>query len=425
MQDHGEPRSTGAKGSAGTGSRSQSRASPVATQKAILLQAYLECLNAICHHKQRDGEPGARVQSQIVKMLTTKTKASAGYREASSYAWTCGARGCPRSWRVREEKARTRERRGRRRSARGVRNGLDEGTRGSTQTGSVGGFYRYQAEDLLLGEGVRRVEPPPTRPRRPELRTRRARSGDLRGGPARSRARRAARDSVKWSRFCLATRTNRTHAKLVRAFPDVKAVGHHDAHAQLGVGTGLLLQTRSARHASAPLEMAAACLPQLREAAAIVSLEQFHKLGSLSLECQMLLYAVLSCHINWVDYNHKQILLQPERPGPLAPNLEGDLRCLRCLKNQTFRSSEVKGNPKNIDVEFDLKDEIRVASCCARPNGERALSTPEVNTCTFTDLKQMYTACPVCKQPIFSEVLVDRRRSTRAAPVCSSTSESL
>ncbi|KAK2847536.1 hypothetical protein Q5P01_010535 [Channa striata] len=88
---------------------------------------------------------------------------------------------------------------------------------------------------------------------------------------------------------------------------------------------------------------------------AIVSREQFQKFGSLSLECQMLLYAVLSCHINWVDYNHKQILLQPERPGPLAPNLGGDLRHLWCLKNKTFCSSE--GRFDEIDTE--LRDSSR------------------------------------------------------------------
>ncbi|KAK2825789.1 hypothetical protein Q5P01_020003 [Channa striata] len=144
---------------------------------------------------------------------------------------------------------------------------------------------------------------------------------------------------------------------------------------------GCYYRLASAYTCERPLEMA------------IVSLEQFHKLGSLS----------------------------PERPGPLAPNLEGDLRCLRCLKNQTFRSSEVKGNPKNIDVEFDFERMRFVLSCCAAPMVNVPLSTAEVNTCTFTDLKQMYTACPVCKQPIFSEVLVDPEMHY----ICSSTSESL
>ncbi|AWO98430.1 Hypothetical protein SMAX5B_007040 [Scophthalmus maximus] len=60
---------------------------PRGNAKAILLQAYLECLNAVCHHKQqRESNPGARVQAQIVKMLTAKTKALAvEYREAYGF----------------------------------------------------------------------------------------------------------------------------------------------------------------------------------------------------------------------------------------------------------------------------------------------------------------------------------------------------
>ncbi|KAK2811416.1 hypothetical protein Q5P01_000211 [Channa striata] len=364
-------------------------------------------------------------------MLTTKTKAStAGYREAYELCldlWDEGLSSVlagPRG------------------------EGADRGERGgdgdlpaACEMASMRGhevllrlalladFYRYQAEDLLLdevrsarklvairreafrllcscaliqrGQGVRprraASDPSATPPRTEDAVEPGA--GDLRerARPRSPEPPAAREDSVKWSRFCFATRNKSYYAKL----------------------------TRSARTSRRPLEMAAACLPQLREAAAIVSLEQFHKLGSLSLECQMLLYAVLSCHINWVDYNHKQILLQPERPGPLAPNLEGDLRCLRCLKNQTFRSSEVKGNPKNIDVEFDFERMRFVSSCCAAPMVNVPLSTPEVNTCTFTDLKQMYTACPVCKQPIFSEVLVDPETLYTRCAVCSSTSESL
>lgn len=85
----------------------------------------------------------------------------------------------------------------------------------------------------------------------------------------------------------------------------------------------------------------------------------------------------------------------------------------------------MKGNPKNIDVEFDFERMRFVSSCCAAPMVNVPLSTPEVNTCTFTDLKQMYTACPVCKQPIFSEVLVDPETLYTRCAVCSSTSESL
>ncbi|KAE8287297.1 hypothetical protein D5F01_LYC13335 [Larimichthys crocea] len=138
-----------------------------------------------------------------------------------------------------------------------------------------------------------------------------------------------------------------------------------------------------------PLEMAAACLPELRQAVDIIHGEHFQKLRELKPECQMLLYAVLNCHLNWVDHNHKQILLMHGQPSAPPHRKEGDLRCSRCLKNQTFRSSEVKGNPRNIDVEFDFEQMKFGSSCCAAPMINVPLSTRDVNTCTFTEMKQM------------------------------------
>ncbi|KAK2847542.1 hypothetical protein Q5P01_010541 [Channa striata] len=144
----------------------------------------------------------------------------------------------------------------------------------------------------------------------------RAGDGRERGSPAPMMARlrspspepSSAREiSVKWSRFCFATRNKSYYAKLVRAFQTFKAVGH----------TMFTLNS----------EWAVGCYYRLATA----------------------------CHINWVDYNHKQILLQPERPGPLAPNLGGDLRHLWCLKNKTFCSSE--GRFDEIDTE--LRDSSR------------------------------------------------------------------
>lgn len=212
---------------------------------------------------------------------------------------------------------------------------------------------------------------------------------------------------MKWSRFCFAPMKRSYYANLVKAFQRVKTVGHSMLTQNSEWALSCYYRLAAAYTTERPLEMAAACLPQLKEAALIVHEEQFHKLGSLSPQCQMLLYAVLSCHINWVDYNHRQILLAPGEPGPQPPDPEGDLRCVRCLKNQTFRSSEVKGNPRNIDVEFDFEQMKFVSSCCAAPMVNVPLGTSRVNTFTFTDLKQMYTPCPICKQPIFSEVLVD------------------
>lgn len=134
----------------------------------------------------------------------------------------------------------------------------------------------------------------------------------------------------------------------------------------------------------------------------------------------MLLYAVLNCHINWIDHNHKQILLMPGQPSARTPNRDGDLRCSRCLKNQTFHSSEVKGNPRNIDVEFDFEQMRFGSSCCAAPMINVPLSTETVNTCTFTEMKQMYTSCMRCKQPIFSELLVDMETLYSRCVVCTS-----
>ena len=194
--------------------------------------------------------------------------------------------------------------------------------------------------------------------------------------------------------------------KTHQSLPSGENRGTSHAYTQFRMGPELLLQPRTYT-TDQPLELAAACLPELRQAVDIIHSEHFHKLSELKPECQMLLYAVLNCYINWVDHNHKQILLVPGQPSQQQPNDEGDMRCSRCLKNQTFHSSEVRGNPKNIDVEFDFEQLKFVSSCCAATMINVPLSTRDVNTCTFTDLKQMYTSCMKCSQPIFSEVLVD------------------
>ncbi|MEQ2186743.1 hypothetical protein GOODEAATRI_031740 [Goodea atripinnis] len=147
--------------------------------------------------------------------------------------------------------------------------------------------------------------------------------------------------------------------------------------------------------------MSAACISQLREAVDIIHSKHFHKLTQLKPECQTLLSAMLNCHINWLDHNHRQIMFVPGEPGPGPAPQDDDLRCSKCLKNQTFHLSEVKGNPKNIDVSFDFIRMSFVSSCCAAPTVP--LCTDTVNTWTFTELKQMYNACTKCKQPMFSE----------------------
>ena len=231
---------------------------------------------------------------------------------------------------------------------------------------------------------------------------------------------RKGKDSIRWSRFSFTTRKKSYYAKLIRAFQVVKTVGYPMLTLNSEWGLSCYYKLALAYTTDQPLEMAAACLPELREAVDIIHSEHYQKLSKLKRECQMLLYAVLNCHINWVDHNHKKILLVPGQPSAQPPCEEGDLRCSRCLKNQTFHSSEVKGNPRNIDVEFDFEQMKFGSSCCAAPTISVPLSTGSVNTCTFTDMKQMYTSCMKCKQPIFSEVLVDMETLQARCVMCTS-----
>lgn len=228
--------------------------------------------------------------------------------------------------------------------------------------------------------------------------------------------------SIRWQKLSFSMRKKSYDAKLIKAFQVVKTIGHPMLTLNSEWSLSCYYNLAVAYTTDQPLEMAAACLPELRQAVDIIHSEHFHKLRELKPECQMLLYAVLNCYINWVDHNHKQILLVPGEPSPQQPKDEGDLRCSRCLKNQTFRSSEVNGNPKNIDVEFDFEQLKFGSSCCAATMINVPLSTRDVNTCTFTDLKQMYTSCMKCSQPIFSEVLVDVETLFSRCTVCMANS---
>lgn len=214
-------------------------------------------------------------------------------------------------------------------------------------------------------------------------------------------------DSVRWHTLAFSTRRKTYFTKLVRAFQVVKNVGHPMITLHSEWSLSCYYKLAVAYTTDSPLEMAAACIPELQPAVALINAEQFHELKKMSPTVQMLLYGILNCHINWVYHNHKQILLVPGQPSALRPKAEGDLRCSRCLKNQTFHSSEVKGNPRNIDVEFDFERMKFGSSCCSAHMVNVPLSTTTVNTCTFTELKQMYTACMKCNNPIFSEILVD------------------
>nr|BBA49191.1 hypothetical protein ORF44-like [Oryzias latipes] len=432
--------------------------------KAALVQAYLECLHnhAVCHNKIRQGSrDSSSVRAQLVRLLTSKAKAPVeDYGEAYSL--------CSNLW---DSTLRPALVGSDGLFGEGTVPDCDElsklrGREAMLRVALLVDFYRFQAEDLFFDEShsshkalALRLEAfrlisdqraegssvvrPPSREKSgapldgeagPQAKSRRSRAGL----GANERGRRVTRvlrtaspfatlrttsaplssrpegdgsseDPVKWSRFCFAPRRRSYHCKLVRAFQCVKASGHSMLALNSEWPLSCYYRLAAAYTTDRPLEMAAACIPQLREAADMISREQFGQLRSQSPERRMLLYAVLSCHINWIDYNHKQILLAPVGlPGrDRARAAEGDLRCVRCLKNQTFRSSEVKGNPRNIDVAFDFEQMKFVSSCCAAPVANVPLSTSTVNTCTFTDLKQMYTVCPACKQTIFSEVLVD------------------
>lgn len=212
---------------------------------------------------------------------------------------------------------------------------------------------------------------------------------------------------VRWSKLCFSTCRKSYYTKLVKAFHVVKNTGYPMLMLCSEWGLSCYYKLAVAYTTDQPLELSAECIPELRQAVDVIHSEHFQKLRELKPECQVLLYAVLNCHINWVDRNHKQILIVPGQPSASSAPVELDLRCSQCLKNQTFRSSEVKGNPRNIDVEFDFEQMKFGSSCCAAPMINVPLSTRDVNTCTFTEMKQMYTCCPKCKQPIFSEVLVD------------------
>lgn len=231
---------------------------------------------------------------------------------------------------------------------------------------------------------------------------------DENGSPEK-RPRYRGEDRVRWSKLCFSTLGKSYYTKLVKAFHVVKNTGYPMLTLGSEWGLSCYYKLAVAYTTDQPLELSAGCLPELRRAVDIIHSEHFQKLRELKPECQVLLYAVLNCHINWVDRNHKQILLVPGQPSASSSSapVELDLRCSQCLKNQTFRSSEVKGNPRNIDVEFDFEQMKFGSSCCAAPMIHVPLSTRDVNTCTFTEMKQMYTCCVKCKQPIFSEVLVD------------------
>lgn len=214
-------------------------------------------------------------------------------------------------------------------------------------------------------------------------------------------------NKVKWSRFSFSVKDKTYQTKMVKAFHLSKKAGYPMAMLESEWELVYYYKLATAYSTDCPLELAAACMPTLKAALDLIHRDRFAKLTRLSRRLQKHLYAVLNCHINWVQHNHKQVLVVPAEQEPWVTLGQGDLRCSRCLKNQTFRSSEIKGNPRNIDVEFDFERMTFGSSCCLAPVIKVPLSVMKTNTCTYTAMKQMYTTCFKCGETIFSEVLVD------------------
>ena len=213
---------------------------------------------------------------------------------------------------------------------------------------------------------------------------------------------------IKWHALSFVKRKRSYHNKLIKAFQTVKQVGYMGlAKSDQELKLSCYFRLAMAYTTDSPLELVAAYMPWLKSAVELINREDFAELSKCDESVLTELYAVLNCHMNWIRPAHEQVLLVPGHPCGKPLFGEGDLRCVRCLKNQTFRSSEVRGNPKNIDVEFDIDKMTFASSCCGVSVIYVPLCTKAVNTLTFTDMKQVYTTCPSCKRAVFSEVLVD------------------
>ncbi|KAE8280243.1 hypothetical protein D5F01_LYC20797 [Larimichthys crocea] len=110
--------------------------------KSILLQAYLDCLNKVWHSKQRDESSTPRIQTQLVKMLTSKT-GIADYREAYEFCvdlWDelslalCESQGSSLVPPSRDELCQM------------------QGSGAMIRLALLADFYRYLKEDLALNE---------------------------------------------------------------------------------------------------------------------------------------------------------------------------------------------------------------------------------------------------------------------------------
>ena len=275
--------------------------------------------------------------------------------------------------------------------------------------GLMAHFYRYLCRNLGLNTAHHMIQLNKVRGQAQLLCTGPAPAGQSRsnaGGSGKAVASKPLR--IKWHALSFAKCKQSYHNRLITAFHTVKRVGYMGmAKSDTDLKLGCYFRLAMAYTTDSPLELAAACMPWLKTAVQLINRENFTELSKCEEGVLTQLYAVLNCHLNWIRAAQDQVLLVPGQPCGEPLFGEGDLRCARCLKNQTFRSSEVRGNPKNIDVEFDIDRMAFTSSCCGAGVIYVPLCTDTVNTMTFTDMKQVYTTCPSCKRAVFSEQLVD------------------
>lgn len=393
--------------------------------KGLILQVYLECLSSACHYKQKEKDSSSALKSELLKCLSSKNRVSVSddTKQLCLSVWSTLSQALvDRTGQLPNDSVVF----------------LMPGGESLLRLAMLADFYSFQKQVLCLDEDQaehklklvtcealkflksRYSTTPPTALRRSEVNGSGVPLINLEAGCHATTTRTTlvpeleavytgeSEDPVKWSKLAYTVRRKSYRSKLINAFQAVKTLGHPAVTLASEWELSCYYKLALAYTTDTPFETAAGCIPGLREFVKPFHSEHVRQLRQAPPEAQKLLYAVLNCHINWIDHNHKQILLVPGAPDPsVSPRVEGDLRCARCLKNQTFHSSEVKGNPRNIDVEFDFKCMTFGSSCCASPMFNVPLSTRDVNTCTFTEMKQMYMACPKCTQPIFSEVLVD------------------
>lgn len=370
--------------------------------KALLGEAYIQCLSsATCHSKIRGDCRENDARKELVKLLMCKTNAPGcenAYKlclslwDTLSAALTSEEEGCCVNWMPSREAVSERE-----------------DKKPLLRLGLMAHFYRYLSRNLGFNTPqhvtqLRRVREvgrllclgsaPPSQ------------SSSKRGMSSKSRA--SKHWGIKWHALSFVKRKLSYHNRLMKAFQTVKQVGYvglakSDLESKLSCYFRLVMTYTT----DSPLELAGAYMPWLKPAVELINREDFAELSKCDEHVLTALYAVLNCHMNWIRPACEQVLLVPGQPMGKPLIGEGDLRCVRCLKNQTFRSSEVRGNPKNIDVEFDIDRMTFASSCCGVSVIYVPLCTNSVNTLTFTDMKQVYTTCPSCKRAVFSELLVD------------------